>query len=645
MARSGQLPHARVPKGCVLAPIHRVDESTPLLICILLQASGDFTLLRDLPGARVYLGAICDAQGEVQSWVEIHVQAVDVKQLDFAGRQEQLSNPFFDARWQKEGTVLRGQMPDSVIATKMEVENPGPILIKRLPAGSNLPFAPIEATPWRVCKDDALLQKHALPAYTTTPFRYLVQPGSETFIATTNDAPTGPAVKGIDQLKTGADVQAVFNPAGGLVRIVHYSPMELESYLQILEGRAWNEKNSETGLFPPDSAYTALQAWSSNPEGLPFLLHAKASATEHLNEIFLLKLSLLHDLIKKVRTFVRGHQLPLLNLSPASFRVDIKSTSDLFPGLWSAESQLVKPGQAYPLQIKHTHQRYFLRLGKVDPTPFFPQVLGAHSFGIGSVQIRDVNVSPDGVVLEGTLVAEDFLAIDPHDLLWFKLPLENERLEFYSHVAKPESGGGPREARFRTVPAMLSEAVVAKLKASAGVHFAKSPYEVWPLLSSPCDLFSLGVIAIRIMLANSQKNLPVLLDEVLSLARRINDASGEQAERIAELKKLIQAEPKIYELISPGSLVETGYTSKQAWSAIHADVWFETVSLLLRFFPETGAHAFCKSFGDVHAMALETVFDPSLQAFEFGCSPCASARYSPRSSPGTKKFRQSSSNN
>jgi hypothetical protein len=129
-------------------------------------------------------------------------------------------------------------------------------------------------------------------------------------------------------------------------------------------------------------------------------------------------------------------------------------------------------------------------------------------------------------------------------------------------------------------------------------------------------LFSLGVIGVRILLANNLKNLPVLLDEILSLARRVNDITVEPEKRVAELQKLIQADPRLYELVGPGALVESGFTSQQAWSAIHSPIWLETISLLLRFFPDTGPNAFCKSLGDVSPVALETAFDPALQSLE-----------------------------
>jgi hypothetical protein len=288
---------------------------------------------------------------------------------------------------------------------------------------------------------------------------------------------------------------------------------------------------------------------------------------------------------------------------------------DSFPALWAAKCTLVKPTQAYPLKIKSTEQKYFIRLGRIEPSPFLPEGLGAHSFGIGSVRIRTVTNEADGVVVEGTLVAEDYLGLDPHDLLWFKLPLAEERLEFYAHVYKSEAAG-PREARFRTVPAKLAESVVASLKRAAGTVFPRSPYEIWPLLSSPCDIFSLGVLAVRTLLVGCKGNLPVILDEVLSLARRLGKDPGEEDQLLPKLKALFQGDQHLLDLVSPHGLIESGDSPPQARAKIHLELWLETMVLLLRLFPGTGSPSFCKNFGDVSPLALETVFDRPIQELE-----------------------------
>ncbi len=157
---------------------------------------------------------------------------------------------------------------------------------------------------------------------------------------------------------------------------------------------------------------------------------------------------------------------------------------------------------------------------------------------------------------------------------------------------------------------------VASLKRSAGTVFQKSPYEIWPLLSSPCDLYSLGIIATRVLLANRQSNLPVIVDDLLSLARHLGKDPTEADKLLPKLKALVETSPHLLDLISPHALVERDWTPAQARAQMSMDLWLETICLLLRLFPGNGTHSYCKSFGDVSPLALETVFDRPMQELE-----------------------------
>ncbi len=271
------------------------------------------------------------------------------------------------------------------------------------------------------------------------------------------------------------------------------------------------------------------------------------------------------------------------------------------------------------MEIKSTEQRYFVRLGTIKPSPYTPEGVGAHSFGIGRIQIRNISEELDGVVLEGTLVADDYLGLDPHDLLWFKLPLGDVSMEFHSHVFKAESRG-PREARFRTVPARFPEPIIAKLKESAGIYFPKSPYEVWPLLSSPSDLFSIGVIAVRLLLCNDESNLPAILDEVLSLARRVGESEKSTEPLSGLVRKLATDDPAVREMLYSSFLKPNNLKSTLGSQIVSEDIWIRIICLLLKLFPGTGSHAYCKSFGDVSPLALETIFDQPIQELELNVS-------------------------
>jgi len=604
-----------------MAPIHRADAGTPLRLCVLVNPAAapplsPFLLLRELPGSSVYLGAVCDAAGKIESWVELWLQTLELKDTAVSGYHERLTNHVFDQRWRAEYALWLATAPDLVITSGMETEPPGPILI-RSPAGQPpAVFLESEATHWRVCQDDALLTSFGLPPYSTSPFRYLYEPGAgetKTFLATTADAPANSHVQGLDRLRSQPKTQAIFNPHGGLLRITRFSPLPLEEYLQILEGLAWPDSPFAPSRLFPGSAYAALQAWSAKPVGLPFLLHGSEHSGERLNEIFFLKLSTLLNLFREVRTHVKSRQLPLLNLSPASFRMYLAEAGDPFPALWATKSALAKPGQAYPLKIKTTEQNYFLRLGKIEPSPFLPEGLATHVFGVGSVRVRNVTPEMDGLVLEGTMVAQDYLSLDPYDLLWFKLPLGEERLEFYAHVY-PSENVGPREARFKTVPSRQTDPAAAALKGIVGAVFPKSPYEIWPLLSSPCDLYSLGVLAVRILLANGQSNLPVILDEVLSLSRRLGENTKPEDDLLKKLAALLDKDKNLSTLIHPGALL--GASPPGTLGKTSSELWLETIALVLRFFPGTGPHSFCKDFGDVSPLALESIFDQPIQELE-----------------------------
>src|SRR5947208_14170844 len=124
--------HPFTPSGYVQAPIHGVDDRTPLRICVLVHSepdpvSGAFVLLRELPGSRVYLGAVCDADARVQEWVEVWVQTLELRDVAFSGYQERLTNHAFDQRWRGEYELCRDRLPGAVVVTGMEQTNPRPL--------------------------------------------------------------------------------------------------------------------------------------------------------------------------------------------------------------------------------------------------------------------------------------------------------------------------------------------------------------------------------------------------------------------------------------------------------------------------------------------------------------------------------------
>lgn len=615
---NGSQPNPLAKSGFCPVPLHSASADSPLRLCLLARlqpdpTAGRFLLLRELPAARVYLGCICDAALRVHEWLQIWVQALEIRELAFSGYEERLTNYAFDERWAAEQKLALQRAPNAVVMTGMEAVNPAPLLIRELPGPGG--YATVQLSPWRLCRDDALLEQHGLPRYSTSPHRYLHDPAAQatkTFIPVSEDAPTNAHVLGPEKLKEIAGPAEVFNLHAGFIRAVKLPPLTADEYIQVLEGRPWEP--TIPGTHKLSGVQRRLQEWSTTQKGMPFLLHGTRKPADRLNEILLLKLAAWRGMFQEVRAYVAANQLPLLNLSPASFGFYLEETGDQFPALWTARCSLVKPGQAYPLKIPTTEQRYFLRLGRIEPSPFLPEGLGAHSLGVGSVRLRNVLTETDGAVLEGTLVAEDYLGLAANDLLWFKLPLPEQRLEFYAHVYTSEAVG-PKEARFRTVPARLPEAVVASLKKSL-TTFSKAPYEIWPLLSSPCDMHSLGIIGARLLLANSATNFAAVVDDILGVSRYLGKDPSWSDKLPAVIRTFMEKEKRLVDLISPRSLMEQPALGDEAWNFIHRDLWLETVAFLVRLFPGSGPHSFCKDFGDVSPLVLESVFEQPLRELD-----------------------------
>jgi len=232
------------------------------------------------------------------------------------------------------------------------------------------------------------------------------------------------------------------------------------------------------------------------------------------------------------------------------------------------------------------------------------------------VRIRKVlPPDQDRTVLEGTLVLQDKLNASKHDLLWIRLPLPTGRVDLYGHLYAMEILA-QGEARFRTVPQKMSETVVAALRQAEGVSFARSPFEVVPLLSSPCDLYALGVLAVRTFLVNDKNTLAIALDDVLSLARQVAAEHKADVPLGARISAIFEKDGRYLTSLGPHRLIREAIEPKEAMELLPANLWYDTLGVIVSLFPGVGPDSICKDYGDVPSLALETIFNRPLEELE-----------------------------
>jgi hypothetical protein len=617
------VPSPGVPEGYLAIPVSRADEAAALRICVLARQTPDpavdhLVVLRDLHDAVVYLGCVVDASGRAREWIELWVQNVDGLETSLPAYREMFSNHSLDARWTAQAETFRQLDPDNFIQTGWESVHPPPCwldLSTRRPA----PAAGDANGGWELCRDDELLRKAELPAYGTSLFRYLYQPSAGAqgkFIPVVGGAPQTPATVPVSTAVAGVEHPLSFNAQAGLMMALGFAPLSLEDYADVLGGKPWTGLEHGKKRIAFEGIYRSLTDPDQIASGLGHIFLGLHGRNGRWIESYHLKLQLLADVVRLVRGQVESQQLPFLNLSADSFRVALRPTGTGLPAFWTARPLLVKPGGAFALPVQTSDVRYFIRVGATGSSVYLPEGLSASTQGVGSVLLRKV-LPPDhgNVIVEGTLRSQEHLAVSPNDLLWIRLPLPGGRLDLYGHIYAGE-GLAQGEARFRTVPQKLSDAAAAALKAAEGISFARSPFEVVPMLSSPCDLYSLAVLATRVLLVDDKTTLAVALDEMLSLAGQVAAEHKPDVPLGERIGAVCQRDARYLASLGPHRLSRRGLSPDEAFQLLPAELWYDTLGLILRLFPGAGPDSVCRDYGDVPALALETVFNQPLEDLE-----------------------------
>ena len=613
-----------IPEGFQPVPLQSSPSEGTLRLCVLARkkpdpVEGHLVVLRDWEIASVYLGCLLDAADRVWEWTELWVQNPNNLAGSPDGYRERLNNAVLDRQWTEMAKGFAELSPEDFLATGWESASPPPLC---LDAAKGQPVEAVGAdtgVSWMLCRDDARLAAADLPTYSGTCFRYLhqaVEGGSDKFVPVVESAPENASTAPFaEAIRDGASLVR-WNAHGGFMMARRWAPLDWESYVGVLGGQSWAGPGLGKTPLRAGGAYGLLGDAEAMEASEGYLFSARQGPGSQWVETLHLKLQLMAEALREVRAWSAREQRPFLNLSPESFQVRLQATGRGLPCLWTASARLGKPSQALALPVEGGEFRYFLPGKTPHPFVYLPEGVGATSHGRGTVRIREVKGPENGrSVVEGTLVAQEALNISPHDLIWIRLPLAGGRLDLYGHLYA-EEGLASGEARFRTLPLGLPAAQGQALKAASGTALSQASFEIVPLLSTPCDLYSLGVLAVRTLLVNEENTLAIALDETLSLARQANeggDGSDTPAQRV---QRLLEGEPRWLDALGPHRLRHQNVEAELAAQWVPLELWSQVLAWVARLFPGVNGEAYAKDYGDAPAAALEAVFNEPLRQAE-----------------------------
>ncbi len=612
-----------IPEGHVVIPVSEGQKEASLRICVLVKAPagpvpGGLVTLRSTLDGRVFLGCVTDAAGKIREWLELHIQGAEVlRNTSFAGRVF-LSNAMLDERWCRQARAFEHMGTAQAVACGWETSNPLPTF---LDVASRSPVHPREertGTYWRLCRDEAILARGGLPSYTGSLHRYLYLPDSDSeafLIPVTEGAPANDRTRGLSEVCPACARLIPFNPAAGLVLVTRHYPVDLESFLDLLSGETKPRRSSRAvGSVDPGPALSGLGERAPNYPGRLFL--ESQGKQSRLIEAFHLKLALLFDAVASVHCVIRGLQQPFLNLGEQSFRVDLNGEGGLLPFLWNAHPRLVEPGQAVAVNVETADLTYYMSPLVDETSVYRPLATSLPVRGRASLRIRKVVAdSPEAVTVEGTLATQERLALNRSDLVFLQLALPSGPLCLHAHLAADSALAGD-EYRFRTVSHHFLPDQVRDLREAEGVPVSDVLFEVVPLLSSPCDLYSLAVLALRVLLVDRGTSLPVVVDEMLSLAREVQVGFDPAAPLEAAVERVFRSDPRWLQSLGPHRLTGEGIAPEESLGLIPADLWWSTLALVVRMFPGLGPTSLCRDYGDARPGGLHLVFERVLTDLE-----------------------------
>lgn len=611
---------ATLPKDYIAIPIAEDQKAATLKICVLVRPKPDpvggyLVVLRDTIDSKVFLGCIVDASGQVLEWLELWIQNTETLISTASAACQSLSNTLLDNRWRRQSQAFEHLEGAAIVKTGWESEHPLPTFLDISTCSPVHPIDPNSGAPWELCVDEGLLQQKNLPSYAGSLHRYLYVPalGKESqFVPVTSGAPTNASTKPLSDICGASSNIIPLNPGAGLMLIKKHVPIGLETFIDILSGAAWDGVKHGRSILNLGEQFNALRKDEAvlTADGRLFLeAHGQCG---WLVETFHLKLRLLADIVSSVHSMVYHLQRPLLNIHPDNWHVELGESGRGLPFLWTARAVLSDPGDAIPLAIESSDLQYYLPALETGTSVYRPLVTSLPTKGRASVRIRRVLPdTSDTTVIEGTFTTQERIDMARNDLVWFRLNLACGWVNLYAHL-ESDSAMATGEWRFRTVPQNMNDTKVSDLRAAEGVPMPNVPFEIIPLLSSPCDLYSLAVMAVRILLVDNSNSLPMVLDETLSLPRRIEADYDESTSLEMRIADIFDKDARWRQSLGPHHLTFGKITSDEAFSLIPSELWWATLAIILRMFPGLGPETECKDYGDAQQGGLHKVFERTI---------------------------------
>ncbi len=399
-----------------------------------------------------------------------------------------------------------------------------------------------------------------------------------------------------------------FNTHGGRVQVRKYAAFDLIRYSELISRAAVREPVLETELLA-SVCQVALGAEEHIRFGEGFYLLSRRGSAGLFGESLFLKLNLLHQILTLCEGSTVALGRPLLNLASAGFGVDFKSGSGMLPAAWTAKVVLRDPGAPVSRFLELEEATYFALDAPATDSIYQSRAVKPPVEGSGTVRIRKAEERGEDLVVEGTLASAEALPED--GLLELDLELPSGRTEIRARLTP--GGAVDGERRFVALARMSPEERLHLAEPKRLAPFPNAAFRLRPPLSSACDLYSMAVMGMELLLVDGQQTLSVVLDEMISLGDFLRTVPvSDEVPLIIETAVREQESGSWGRTLGPQRLIQDvdgrPFAYEEALGFIPSEIWWRTIYLLLRMLTNGWHFNFCKHLNDAPSLALHTVY-------------------------------------
>ena len=590
-------------------------------LCLVTYRQRDGTLkpkvIAQPKGAIAYSTAWCDQAGEVKEWLDLWVQDIGSWHLEVSRQILPLTNLALDNHWLAWSQGLAQSQPSEVFQIGWD-HHPCPVIWLSPDGRKRL----IPEPPWALCTNDAMLSKFRLAPFSASLHRYLWNQDelNPQFLAATPNAPEGPLTRPL----AAAYADAIpINRDGALMTLRRSYALPLCDFIDILSNRAKPLDIREALRNPLTGANAKLIDKAGGAGQNPGFFFHKNHLAGHLGELLHLKLAALHGVFVATKSAIQQSASPFLGLNIDGFGVSLSQPQTALPFLWGHQVSLQSPPQCIRAEVGDVKEPCFMPYAGFGQSIYrSPRALNPVQ-GLARVRIRKVSEPDDQglVVMEGTLLSEEPIHAGRLDLFGLEWLLPRlGRLCLYAKI-EGKTAEVEGEYRFSSLQTKLPPELKEWLDGGKGTLTSdRVEFHLLPRVGTPCDLYSLGVIGLRILLQHPD-GLAASLDDLLSLARqyklRYSNANWKTGTAsLSEFVKTGEADAVASRLGPQWLLSNSDVDAAQAYREIPAPLWWATIEFVSRLFPGEALDGFCKSHDDFQPRALHDVLSAPIAALE-----------------------------